>query len=267
MKKILVFLIASLIWTSAIFSQSLMSVKEVVAAQKDANVVLVSARKPADYAKSHAKGAVNVNVSGLNKTEPVKGMLKDANTVAATLGKAGINPSKKVILYCNTGVNAGRLYWVLRYLGCTDVHMMNGHMKAWFAGRKPVTPTPTKPKPVTFTPKVNKNLICDKSYVKANLNNSKVVMVDLRSKEDYDKGHIGKAVSLPHKQLLTADNKIKSKEALTALLNKAGITSDKEVILYCKTSTRAGLLFFILDAMLGYKNVKVYDGAYNEWAP
>ena len=167
MKKILVFLIVSLILTGAIFSQSLMSVKEVVAAKKDANVVIVSARKPADYAKTHVTGAVNVNVAGLNKTEPVKGMLKDANTVAATLGKSGINPSKKVILYCNTGVNAGRLYWALRYLGCTDVHMMDGHMKAWFAARKPVTKTPTAGKAVTFTPKVNKNLICDKSYVKA----------------------------------------------------------------------------------------------------
>jgi len=265
MKRILGLFIVFIICANSISAQGLISVKEYLKIANTKNVILVSVRKPADYNKVHIKGAVNVDLNSLNTKEPVKGMLKSPKTVAAILGKKGINQSKKVVLYCATGVNAGRLYWVLRYLGCTNVYILNGHMKAWRAAKKPVTKVASKAKPVTFIPKVNKSINVNKAYVKSKLNSSGTILVDIRKKEDFDKGTIDKSVNLPHKMVLTEANKLKSKEALTAIFKKKGITPNKEIILYCESSARAGIIFFVLETVLKYPKVKVYDGAYNDW--
>ncbi len=265
MKRILGLLIVFILFANLISAQGLISVKEYLKIANNKNVILVSARKTTDYSKVHIKGAVNVDISKLVSNEPIKGMLKSPKALAAILGKKGINQSKKVVIYCNTGVNAGRLYWILRYLGCTDVYILNGHMKAWRAAKKPVTKVASKAKPVAFTPKVNKSIYVSKSYVKSKLSSSNTVLVDIRKKEDFDKGTIGKAVNLPHKLVLTESNKIKSTEQLKAIFTKKGITSKKEIILFCKSSTRAGLIYFVLNTILKYPNVKVYEGAYNEW--
>ncbi|MEA3445454.1 MAG: rhodanese-like domain-containing protein, partial [Bacteroidota bacterium] len=172
----------------------------------------------------------------------------------------------KVVVYCKTGVNAGRLYWVLRYLGCTNVYILNGHMKAWRKARKPVTKVASKAKPATFTPEVNNSISVVKSYVESKLNSPATVLIDVRKKEDFDKGTIGKSVNLPHKLFIDDETKkLKPVDAMSAIFKDAGITPDKEIILYCESSARAGIIFFVLETLLKYPNVKVYDGAYNEW--
>lgn len=264
MKKLFSFIIVFLFLIQGIFAQHLISVQETAKLVNGKKAIIVSARKSTDYAKVHIKGAVNVDISNLQTKTPVDGKLKSTTTIAAILGKKGISKDKKIIVYCNTGVRAGRLYWILKYLGCTDVSMLDGQIKAWRAARKPLTKAKTPITATKFTPSIKKSILVNKSYVTSKLNSSSTVIVDARSKEKFDAGHIKGAISLPHK-LLLSDTKIKSKAALQKIFNSAGITSNKEVILYCKTSTKAGLLYFILTVILDYSNVKVYDGAYNEW--
>ncbi|MEA3496422.1 MAG: rhodanese-like domain-containing protein [Bacteroidota bacterium] len=263
MKKLIILLIFIAFTTSSIFAQLITATK---AAQlsKSKNTIIVSARKHSDYTKVHIKNAVNVDISKLETKKPVEGMLKSTTAIASILGKAGISRNKTILVYCNTGVNAGRLYWILKYMGCPNVYMINGHMKGWRAARKAVTRTATKVSPTTFKPVINKSILVNKSYVKSKLNSSSTVIVDVRKKEKYDAGHIGKAINIPHKKFLS-DTKIKSTATCKSIFTAAGVTSDKEIILYCKSSARAGLLFFILKEQLKYPNVKVYDGAYNEW--
>jgi thiosulfate/3-mercaptopyruvate sulfurtransferase len=263
MKK-LIYLIVAVLMSVALNAQKI-SVADLSKILDDPNVVVIDCRKSADYLKTHIKGAVNLDVTTLCNNTPIEGILKDKNAIATILGASGISATKTVIVYCETGVRAGRFYWILKYMGVKDVRMLDGQMDAWFAGRKPITKVATTPTAVTFTPAVNSSIKVDKAYVQSKLNASGTIIVDTRKKEDYDAGHIGNAVNICH-ELLLSGKMIKANTELTTIFNNAGVTSDKEVILYCKTSTTAGLAYFILSSLLNYKNVKIYDGAYLEWS-
>ena len=233
---------------------------------KEKDVIIVSARKASDYSKIHIKGAVNVDVAKLEAEGGIKGKLKSPAEMAKMLGDKGISRTSKIVVYDNgQNIRAGRLYWILNYLGATDVRMLDGHLKAWKAARKPLTKTGTKLKAVTFTPQVNESLYATKSYVQSKLNSSSAVLVDVQSKEEFDKGHIDGAVIVVHKELLTEDGKLKSKEELGSIFSSAGVTSDKEVILYCASSARAGIAYLALKSILNYPKVRVYEDGYNGW--
>lgn len=263
MKKLIsIFLVSVLALTA--FAQKI-SVSELAKIKDKSNVVLVDARGASDYKKTHIKGAVNLDVEKLCNNSPIEGILKSPSQLASIFGKHGISEDKTIVIYCKTGVRAGRMYWILKYLGANDVRMLNGQLNAWFKARKPITKSPTKPKAVAFSPSVNSKLKVDKSYVSSKMNSGSVVLVDTRKAEDFNAGHIGNAVNIPHKQFLSG-KKCKSNSSLSSILKGKGVTKNKEVILYCKTSTTAGLAYFIMASLLNYPDVKLYDGAYLEWS-
>jgi thiosulfate/3-mercaptopyruvate sulfurtransferase len=263
MKKLLNVLFVSIIALN--LSAQLVTVDQVAKIIKQPEVIVIDARPSADYLKTHVDGAINIPVTDLCNTTPVEGTLKSSSQLATVLGQKGITRTSKIVVYCKTGVNAGRMYWILKHMGCTDVSMMDGQMQGWFDARKPITKTPKTLKAATFTPAVNAKINVDKAYVKTKVSASGTVLVDSREKKDYDAGHIGNAVNIPHESMLSG-TKLKSVAALTTLFTNAGVTKDKEVILYCKTSTTAGLTYFVLTSLLNYPNVKVYDGAYLDWS-
>jgi thiosulfate/3-mercaptopyruvate sulfurtransferase len=236
------------------------SVNELSKMINQPNVVVIDARPSADYLKTHIKGAIGLDVTSLCNNSPVEGTLKSATEIASILGKNGISNNSKVVVYCKTGISAGRMYWILKYLGCADVSILDGQMAAWFAGRKPITKVATNLKATTFTAKVNNAILVDKATVKSKMNSA--ILIDSRTKEDYDAGHIGNAISIPSAVILN-DSKLKSASELTVAFAK--VPKDKEVILYCRTGNNAGFMYFVMKSVLGYPNVKVYDGAYLDW--
>ena len=255
------------------FAQDIISVKEFLKIKKDPNVVLVSARKPADYKKVHIAGAININHKDLYKATP-KSTLKSSAEIAKILGEKGISNSNTIVLYDNgSGKYSGRMYWILKYLGAKDVKLLNGHMKAWRMARKPVTKNPANRKATTFAVNLNKGAIASIVQVKKASTNAASIIVDVRSADEFNgikesklpKGHIPSAINLEFKKVMTSKGKLKSKEELQALFTAAGITKDKEVILYCESSVRAGIVYLALTTALDYPNVKVYDGALFEW--
>jgi len=238
------------------------------------NVIVVSARSAKDYKKIHIKNAVHVDLEDLYKSGDVKGLLKSPDEIATILGSKGISESKTIVLYCNKSVNAGRLYWILKYLGANDVKILDGQLKAWRKARKSVTKEVPEVAAATFTPKVNSAIIVDMKYVQSHRTDAGVVLVDARDKEEFDgtkgetarKGHIPGAIHFEYKNILNDDSTVKSKADILSAAKGAGITSDKEVILYCETSGRTGIVFMALTSIAGYTNVKVYDGAFYEWS-
>lgn len=266
---------AFLIFSSGISAQALINPKDLKKVMNKKEVVIISARKAEDYNKVHITNAVNVYPETLYKSGEVKGILKNNDELAAILGKKGISPEKTLVVYDGgKSVASGRLFWILKYLGCQDVKLLNGELPAWRKNRLPLTKNPTSIKTATFTVNPDNKIVADESYVKSHLNNDGAILVDVRSKDEYDgvkgetsrKGHIPNAVNLEYKNVLKDNGKMKSKEALSALFNEAGITSDKDIILYCATSARAGIVFLALKDILTYPNVRVYDGAFYEWS-
>lgn len=275
MKKFLVFVLMLFIGAQASWAQAdVISVKDYLKIMKDKNTVLISARKPVDYKKVHIVNAVNVNHKDLYKTGPILSMMKSPAEMAKILGSKGVSETKNIVIYdSGTGKYSGRLYWILKYMGAKNVKILDGHIDAWKAARKPVTRMPSKVKPATFTANVNKGMNVDLAYVTKAKTNSNVILLDVRSPEEFNgtkvskirKGTIPGSKNIEFKYVLNSKKMLKSKEELAKLFKSKGITADKEVILFCETSVRAGIVYLALTSVLDYPNVKVYDGAYYEW--
>ena len=236
-------------------AQMLISAKELAKIINNDNVVVVSTRKSSDYAKSHIKGAINIENKILYSNQDL-GILKSSTQMASILGKKGINKSKTVIIHCNGAfIGAGRMYFILKYLGVNDVRILNGHLKGWQAARKPLTKTATKKSAVTFTPAVKSSMQTKST--------SGAIVVDCRKKEDYDKGHMTGAIHFDNETIYNHSTKmLKSKTSLTSLFTAAGITKAKPIVLCCKTGATASAVYFALK-YCGYTKIKLYYKGYS----
>ena len=261
-----------LLVASAISAQDVISATELAKISKNKDVVVVWSGAKAGY-KVHITGSVNVPHSSLCTNEPVRNLIQSPAAMAKILGAAGVSPDKTIVVYDEgSSKYAGRMYWMLKYLGAPNVKMLNGNMKAWKAKRKPITGTPTKAKAATFTAKADASQLAKMDEVKKATGSSSYVLVDARTPEEYAgtadtelrKGHIPGAVNVNHETVLDGKGLLKSNDVLKALFESKGITKDKTAIVYCETSVRAGVVYLALKG-LGYPNVKVYDGAYLEW--
>ncbi len=275
MKKIIGIII--ILFAIQILFAGVITAKELKTLAKSGDVIIVSARNASDYGAKHINGAINIDHKSLYKADGVPSMLKSADEIAKIFGEKGISEKSKIVIY-DTGSNkaAGRLYWIFKYLGVTDVNILDGHLKAWGKIRGKVTKNATTITQTSFNATPNPAILADMSYVKAHKDDAGVILLDVRSADEFtgtdtDKkisryGHIPGAKNLEFKAVINEDGTIKSKDEIVAAMNAVGVTADKEIILYCASSVRAGIVFMALTDVLGYTNVKVYDGAFYEWS-
>jgi thiosulfate/3-mercaptopyruvate sulfurtransferase len=268
-------LIIAFVFTSTlVFAQGdFISAADAAKALKDKNTVVISAQTAANYKTSHLTNAVHIDYKELQKEGAVEGLLKSPADLAKIFGAAGVSNTNMIIIY-DDGDNkyGGRVYWVLKYLGAANVKMLHKDLNTWRTARLPITKMPTKSTPATFTPKVDNNTFVEYDYVKANISNAKVVLVDVRDAAEFggtstkpvSKGHLPGAKNIEWKNVEDANGALLPADKLAKVFASQGVTKDKTVILYCATSVRAGIVYVALKS-LGYANVKVYDGAYNEW--
>ena len=269
-KVLITVLLVAFMLPFAATAQDLIQVKDAAKKIKDKNTVIVACVKPEDYKKVHITNSVNIYHKDLCNHEPVKSIIKSPDEIAKIFGAAGIDNNKSVILYdAGSYKYAGRIYWIMKYLGVKDVKILDGNIDAWKKGRKPVTKNPTKVTKATFTPALNPAALAKLADVKA----GKAILVDVRPVGEFNgtegktekKGHLKGAINFHFEDVKAANGKIKSVDELQPMFTKAGITKDKEIILYCTSSVRAGVVYMVLTSILGYDKVKVYDGAVYEW--
>lgn len=272
MKKT-IFLIAAIFFVLNAFSQGdFISVKDAAKKMNSPKCQIIDARSESEYQKVHIRNAMSVPVAGLSSESPVEGLLKNEKEINAFLGIHGVDLDKEIILYCNKGHSAGRMYWILNMLGAKDVKMLDGNLDGWKAERKPITKNPKMVRKNRLAAKLDKSTYLTIADVKSKVGQAGVVLVDARAPEYFNgsdensKGHIPGAINVNTDDVKDAEGFLKPASDLQKLFDSKGITKDKEVVLYCQTSTRAGLLYAILTSVLDYDNVKVFDGAYNEWS-
>jgi thiosulfate/3-mercaptopyruvate sulfurtransferase len=235
-------------------------------------MVIIDANKAKTYQINHVKGAIFINHNDLYQEGDIKGLIKSPAEMADFFGKNGLSANSKIVIYDDgTHKYTSRLYWILKYLGAEDVKLLHKDMEVWKQYRIPLETAAVTLPPATFTPKVNPSLLATLDEVEVALSNPNAVVVDARAKDEYmgqvpeSKGHIPGAINVDFKEFETATGDFKSVEELKALATSLGLTPDKELVFYCQTSVRACVPFFVFNHILGYPNVKVYDGAYNEW--
>jgi thiosulfate/3-mercaptopyruvate sulfurtransferase len=233
------------------------------------------------YATGHIPGAV-----GWNWTADLRAVVGrdfiDQETLGGLLRSAGVNADTTVVLYAgNNNWFAAYAYWLLRYLGFDAVKLLNGGRKKWELESRPLTDeTPSYAGgTVSLYATVRSETRVFRNQVLARLGRG--VFVDVRSPEEYRgeklapdhlpqeqsqvPGHIPGAANIPWSKAANEDGTFKSAGDLRMLYEGAGVTPDKEVVAYCRIGERSAHTWFALTELLGYPDVKNYDGSWTEY--
>lgn len=231
-------------------------------------LVIIDASKKESYTKTHIKNAINIPHADLYQETEIEGLIMSPADLATFFGSKGVSNSSAIVVYDGGSQKySSRVYWVLKYLGATDVKILHKDMDQWRKSRVPITKMPSKAKTATFTPSVNSAIIADLAYVKS----GKATIIDARAADEFDgsaeksDGHLPGSVNINYKDFLNDKEAFKSKEEIEALLKSKGITSSTAMVGYCRTSVRATVIYVAVVNILGWDTFKVYDGAYLEW--
>ena len=267
-RYILVIAIVGLFSVSTIAQGDIISAADFMKLYKaDKSLVIIDASKAGDYKKSHIKNAVNIPNVELNNNKD-DGFLLSNDELAGIFGAKGVSNENAIVVYDGGSQKpASRVYWVLKYLGASNVKILHKNMTTFKKSRVPLTPMATKKKATTFTVNVDKAIIASLADVKTG--NAK--LFDARDANEFagttdkSKGHIPGAIHLSFNDMLNADKAFKTKAELEKVMAAYGVTADSPIIVSCQSGKRAAVLYVAFTSVLGYKNVKMYDGSYNEW--
>jgi thiosulfate/3-mercaptopyruvate sulfurtransferase len=234
------------------------------------------------FAQGHIPGAVGWNWQ-TQLQDNIRRDLIDRSALEALLGKSGITNDTTVLLYGdNNNWFAAYAFWQLKYYGHKDVRLINGGRKKWLEEKRATTTDPTNVAPTTYKASAtDESIRARREEVLGVVEGKKRgQLVDVRSVDEFTgkilappglsetaqrAGHIPGAANVPWAQAASEDGTFKSADALASLYQSKGITGSDEVIAYCRIGERSSHTWFVLKYLLGYDNVKNYDGSWTEW--
>jgi len=239
-----------------------------------------------NYSLGHIPGAVLFDWKN-DINDLVRRNVLSRQACEELLQKAGLNNSTTLILYGDfNNWFAAFAFWVFKYYGYDDVRLMNGGRKKWLLEDRPMNKEIAQYAKGSFRPlEADNSIRVFLNYVIQSLEkvrNNTVAMVDVRSPKEFTGeilappeyptehaqrgGHIPGAKNIPWSQAVNDnDGTFKSADELKKLYESNGITPDKEVVAYCRIGERSSHTWFVLKYLLGYPNVKNYDGSWTEW--
>ncbi len=263
-------------------SDVLVSTDWVAAHGNDANVRLVEVDVDTTaYETGHIAGAIDWGwQSDLN--DPVRRDLIGKEDLERLLGQSGITPDTTVVLYGdNNNWFAAFALWILKIYGHKDARLMNGGRVKWEDEGRPLTSDiPDVAQAAYSAQDADTALRVFQGDVQARLGNPSVGMVDVRSPQEFTGeilappglpetaqrgGHIPGAANIPWASAVADDGTFKSPEELSAIYGGKGIVPDKEIVTYCRIGERSSHTWFVLKYLLGYPDVRNYDGSWTEW--
>ena len=250
-------------------------------------LVILDIRGGADYAAGHIPKAINVPFTDPFSSEWVVSdpnglwlQLPEKAALFNTIGSRGIKKDSLVVIVTAIGnppyplANATRVADTLIYAGVKNVAILDGGYPKWVAeGKSTTTETPLV-QPIPYRAKVDEEMFVSIEYVRRHI--GKALIIDARDADVYfgvtiepfaDKaGHIPSARSLPTPWMWNPDGTYKDAEILGAMASGViGRHEVNEIIVYCGVGGYASSWWFVLTQVLGYENVKIYDGSAQEW--
>jgi thiosulfate/3-mercaptopyruvate sulfurtransferase len=204
----------------------------------------------------------------------------ERDAFAALLSRSGIRPGTRVVFY---GYSAALGFWMLKHSGHPEAAFLNGSRAKWVSDGRPMSTELPAVLSTTYD-------VTDLQEVPAMRASHRLVeraigdpegrLMDVRSVAEYTGerfwpslppegeqrgGHVPGAVLMPIEDTWAPDGRFKSIQDLRSLFEAQGFTPDKEIITYCAVGGRASQAWFVLTYLLGYPNVRVYDGSWVEW--
>jgi thiosulfate/3-mercaptopyruvate sulfurtransferase len=249
----------------------------------DENVVTAEVdENPALYEEGHIPGAVKLHWRE-DLQDPVERDLVEKEQFERLLGGLGISNATTVVVYGDrNNWFAAYAYWYLKIYGHEDVRILDGGRQKWFdEGRETTTEKPARPQATYTAAERDESIRAYRDAVREGLGDPSKALVDVRSPQEYSgeliappgyeqegaqrAGHIPTAQSIPWAQAVNDDGTFKSAEELRELYEAKGVTSGKAVTAYCRIGERSAHTWFVLRELLGYEQVRNYDGSWTEW--
>lgn len=232
-------------------------------------VVIVDTRTAEEYAAGHVSGAVNIPTEDIVINVPVKNMLTSKKKIEKVMGSNGISNDTLVLAYDGNKMGASRLLWTLFMYGHQNVKVLDGGFAAiQNAGLELTTDVPS-PEPAVFTAnEPTRNWLATMEDVRKQVEqpDSHVILLDVRSFEEYATvGKVPGSVIIPYEMNFFNDGTFKTTQITRINYLEEKINPEDEIIVYCQTSMRAAPVFVQLYEA-GYRNIRIYDGAYLEWS-
>jgi thiosulfate/3-mercaptopyruvate sulfurtransferase len=236
----------------------------------DANLRLVEVTPPgAGYAFGHIPGAVYLDLGEVftGRASGVPYTVGPVEEVVAAPGRLGLAPDRHIVVYDEIGgPGAAQAFWLLEYLGFTQVCVLEGGLERWMAEGRPLSRSQPSVEPTTFVPALQEDRLAMVEWIAARLGADDVCLLDCRTPQEYEQGHIPGARNRPWDQTLVRRAYLAFREAeeLKVGLAALGVTEDKEIVTYCGTGQRSAHTYLTL-RLLGYPRVRNYDGSWTEW--
>jgi len=216
--------------------------------------------------------------------DPVRRDFVNKRDFEALLSRYGIKNDTTVVFYGDkNNWYAAYSYWLFKLYGHEDARIMNGGRTKWEAEGRQYTKDVPQFTPTSYTAREpNLSIRAFRRQVEDQVAGGRAALVDVRSPDEYTGkllhmvnypqegaqrgGHIPGAQSIPWATAANpADGTFKSADELRAIYGGKGITPEREVISYCRIGERSAHTWFVLTQLLGYPNVRNYDGSWTEW--
>jgi thiosulfate/3-mercaptopyruvate sulfurtransferase len=233
------------------------------------------------YAESHLPGAVAWDWT-TQLADNVRRDLPSREDFSTLLSRSGIGPYTHVVLYGdNNDWFAAWAYWQLKLFAWRRVSLLDGGRRYWLDNGFPITTdVPSYPETGIQLPEPSHALRALRDDILPRLGLGDIALVDVRSPAEYKGeviappgmtetaqrgGHIPGAVSIPWSQAVRDNGRFRSLEELRELYGSKGVTPERDVIAYCRIGERSSHTWFVLHELLGYPQVRSYDGSWTEW--
>jgi thiosulfate/3-mercaptopyruvate sulfurtransferase len=246
----------------------------------DSNVVVAEVDENPDlYDEGHVPGAVKLHWRD-DLQDPVERDLVEKEEFERLMGSLGIGNDTTLVLYGDkNNWFAAYAYWYLKIYGHNDVRILDGGRQKWIDEGRELTTAAPDTQPASYTAQDrDESIRIYRDSVREAIGAEGKALVDVRSPQEYSgdliappgyeqegaqrAGHIPTAASIPWAQAVRDDGTFKSAEELRELYGSKGVTDDKAVTAYCRIGERSAHTWFVLRELLGYEDVKNYDGSW-----
>lgn len=229
-----------------------------------------------EYEQGHIPGAIYLDWTKdiVDENDPVPVQMASFEKLARVFAEAGIGNEHLVVAYDAHPASqfATRLWWVLRTCGHTNVRVLNGGWSKWVREGKPISQEKPHYPQASFVPNPQPQWRISADELR-DLLGTNVQILDARDEGQYlgkirrgpRGGRIPGAISLPRERLIGPDGCYLPTEELCKIVQDMHLSPDAPAIAYCNGGVAATTVLFAL-SMLGYSNLKNYDGSWNEWS-
>ncbi|MAF96311.1 MAG: hypothetical protein CMM60_11235 [Rhodospirillaceae bacterium] len=257
----------------------LIETEELAKLVDEPDVVVIDTVDPARYWRAHIPEAVNIftpNVADI-KARKKNGYPLSEEDAERIFGKAGIGKDTRVVVYDGgEGPAASGVWFVLDFFGHQKVRVLNGGFRKWVDEGRPVTQKVPVVEKAEFVAKPKPEKVVTLKWLKKNLRNKDIVLVDTRSFKEFigqtvlpaaaRGGHIPGAMHLEWKKFTDKMNTFKSAERIKKVLTRRGITRDTKIVAYCQSGIGRSTDMALAMKLIGYDNVVDYTGSWQEWS-